>query len=58
MLGFKKKILSELKRVTWLIPRDILKETLLVILVSIIFLLILGATNLLLQQSFNNLLSN
>ncbi|MBK0084514.1 preprotein translocase subunit SecE [Lactococcus lactis] len=51
------RIKRELKNISWPTFTQIIKETIIIILVSTCFVLVLGLINWLLQQNFNNLLS-
>ncbi|MDG4984584.1 preprotein translocase subunit SecE [Lactococcus lactis] len=57
MFNYSKKIRKESEKINWLPFKQILKETLAVILVSILFALFLGGVNILLQQLLNHLLA-
>ncbi|MBS1007335.1 preprotein translocase subunit SecE [Leuconostoc suionicum] len=57
MINYFKNVAQEMKNVTWLTGEQTSKETITVIVVSIIFALFLGGVDWLLQQGFNFLLA-
>ena len=57
MMSNSKRIINEVENISWPTLTQIIKETIIIILVSICFVLLLGVINWLLQQNFNNLLS-
>lgn len=55
-INYFKKFRLETEKVKWLPLKQIAKETVIVLIVSILFALFLGGVNLLLQHTFNQLL--
>ncbi|MCT0016790.1 preprotein translocase subunit SecE [Lactococcus lactis subsp. lactis] len=58
MINYLKNVRKESDKIKWLSLTQIIKETVTVILVSILFALFIGGGNWLLQQTFNHLLTN
>ncbi|MDF7627130.1 preprotein translocase subunit SecE [Leuconostocaceae bacterium ESL0723] len=58
MITYFKNVAAEMKKVTWLTPQQTSRETVAVIAVSIIFAIIIGGSDWILQQIVNFLLAH
>lgn len=58
MITYFKNVAAEMKKVSWLSPQQTSRETVAVIFVSIIFAIIVGGSDWILQQIVNFLLAH